>query len=66
MKKLSLVLAAAVMACMLVSCAGVTHCKECDNEVYKDGYCEYHYALKVAKDTVSDAAQGLLDSVLGG
>lgn len=65
MKRFVVILGMAVMACMLVSCAGITHCKECDNEVYQDGYCEYHYALEVAKDTVSDAAQGLYESVFG-
>ena len=65
MKRLMILVASLAAVACLTAC-GPSHCKECDNEVYKDGYCEYHYALKVAKDTVSDAAQGLLDSVLGG
>lgn len=65
MKKMTMILAAAMMLCVLTSCAGVTHCKECDDEVYQDGYCKYHYALRVAKDTVDDAAKDLYDSVFG-
>lgn len=66
MKKIIFCLAASLMVCMLASCAGITHCKECDKEVYQDGYCEYHYILNTAKDTVDDAAHELYDSVFGG
>ena len=31
------------------------HCKECDDEVYQDGYCQYHYTINAAKDAVDDA-----------
>ena len=53
--------------CSLTAC-GSSHCKEegGENEVYEDGYCEYHYALDVAKDAVGDAAGDLMDSLLGG
>lgn len=62
MKKIMMALALMVI---MTGCAGLTHCKECDDEVYKKGYCEYHYALNVAKDTVDEAAKGLFDKIFG-
>ncbi len=55
-KKILAVLAlGAVMMTALVSCGS---CKEdgCDEEVYKDGYCELHYGLKEAGDALEDLA----------
>lgn len=60
MKKFAIVLAALVMTLALAAC-GSSHCKECDNEVYQDGYCEYHYALHQAENMLG----GLADSILG-
>ena len=65
MKKLTILVASLAAVACLTAC-GPSHCKECDNEVYKDGYCEYHYALNVAKDVVGDAANDLMDSITGG
>ena len=60
MKKIGIMmvpLAMLVMDMGLTGC-GSSKCKEedCDKEVYKDGCCEYHYALNVAGEIVSDAA----------
>ena len=67
MQKIGVFAAVLAMAISLTAC-GSSHCKEegCENEVYEDGYCEYHYALNVAKDAVGDAAGDLMDSILGG
>ena len=65
MKRLMILVASLAAVACLTAC-GPSHCKECDNEVYKDGYCEYHYALNVAQDVVGDAANDLLDSLMGG
>lgn len=63
MKKLMVLMVSLAALATLTAC-GSSHCKECDKEVYKDGYCEYHYALNVAQDLVDDAANGLLDSLM--
>ena len=65
MKKIATVSAALVLMFSLAAC-GPQHCKECDREVYKDGYCEYHYALNVASEVVDGAAQEVFDSIFGG
>ena len=59
MKKMAALVMALILALACTACSN--KCKECDNEVYKDGYCEYHYALKVA----GDAVDGLVDSIFG-
>lgn len=64
MKKLMVLMLSLAAVASLAACS--SHCKECDNEVYKDGYCEYHYALNVAQDVVGDAANDLMDSLMGG
>lgn len=64
MKKMMALIAALALAVSLTACGG--HCKSCDQPVYKDGYCEYHYALNVAQDVVGDAANDLMDSIMGG
>ena len=67
MKKIGILLAALVMAVSLTACGSSTcQVEGCGNEVYEDGYCEYHYALNVAGEMVSDAAGDLLDSIMGG
>lgn len=45
----------------LVGC-GFT-CKEpgCDSEIYKEGYCKYHYGLKSAGDVVDAIGDGIMD-----
>ena len=67
MKKLAIVLTTFTMMLTLTAC-GSSQCQAegCENEVYQDGYCEYHYALEVAKDTVSSAANDVLNSIFGG
>ena len=56
-------LAILTLAASLTACG--SKCKSCDEPVYKDGYCEYHYALNVAQDVVDDAAQDALDALFG-
>ena len=58
MKRVLVLLLAALLVFALSAC-GSSHCKECDREVYKDGYCEYHYALNTAGDIVNDALGSL-------
>lgn len=64
-RKLAFVLAVATLACSIVGCAGLTHCKECDDEIYKEGYCEYHYDLKNAKDKIDEIGKDL-HGIFGG
>lgn len=72
MKRLFALISAAIMVMSLVACGGITHCKECDDEIYKDGYCQYHYtvykakdAIDSAKDAVDSAAKGIFDKIVG-
>lgn len=65
MKKGMVFLTAALLACILASCARIAHCKECDDAVYRDGYCQYHYTLHSAKETVDSAAKGIYNSIFG-
>ncbi|MGN0507249.1 MAG: hypothetical protein ACI4FZ_11865 [Lachnospiraceae bacterium] len=60
-KKISLLLLGAILACCLAGCAGLTHCKECDDEVYKDGYCKYHYEINAAKEKIDDLGKDVFD-----
>ena len=63
MKKMMTLIAILTLAASLTACG--SKCKSCDEPVYKDGYCEYHYALNVAQDVVDDAAQDALDTLFG-
>ena len=60
-KKLALVLAIVTIACSLVACAGITHCKECEDKVYEDGYCKYHYELNKVKEEVDSLGKDVFD-----
>ena len=67
MKKGIAILMGMMAAVSLTACGSSTcQVEGCENEVYEDGYCEYHYALNVAGEMVSDAAGDLLDSIMGG
>ena len=61
MKKIVALIAALTLTACLAACGG--HCKSCDRPVYKDGYCEYHYAMETAQDMVNDAAQDVLNGL---
>lgn len=65
MKKAAVFLVMLLMAGSLGACGEPSHCKECDDEVYKDGYCQYHYALNVLKEAVDDTAKEVYDSLFG-
>ena len=65
MKKLLVLFVGLMMIFSLVACAGVTHCKECDDEAYQDGYCKYHYSVNSVKDEVDKTAKGIYDSIFG-
>ncbi|MBP3380433.1 MAG: hypothetical protein J6K77_06190 [Ruminococcus sp.] len=51
----------ALGAVMLTALVGCGTCKEdgCDEEVYKDGYCEVHYTLHAAGEALEDLADQL-------
>ena len=51
-KKIAAVVLLATMAFSLSACSFSNTCKAsgCDEEVYKNGYCEYHYILDVGGD----------------
>lgn len=61
MKKMMALIAALVLTAGMTACG--SHCKSCDQKVYRDGYCEYHYALNTARDLVGDAARDALDTL---
>lgn len=61
MKKVCTLLVIMLMFIALTACGGVTHCKDCDDKVYKDGYCQYHYALH----SIDDTAKSAFDSLFG-
>ena len=63
MKKMMTLIAVLALAATVVACG--SKCKSCDEPVYKDGYCEYHYALNTAQDIVDGAAQDALDALFG-
>lgn len=65
MKKLLILLTAVVMIMSLTACGGITQCKDCGDDIYKDGYCQYHYTLHQAQDSVDSAAKGIFDIILG-
>lgn len=72
MKKVLALFTAFILAISLTACAGITHCKDCNDEIYKDGYCQYHYtvhqtkdAIDSAKDAVDSAAKGIFDKITG-
>lgn len=56
MKKKVLCLFMALMAVLQLTACGSNTCKEsgCDDEVYEEGYCKYHYYLKTGSDTLKD------------
>lgn len=60
-RKISLILAVVTLVCSLVGCAGLTHCKECEDEIYKDGYCKYHYEINNVKNEVDKIGKDIFD-----
>ena len=66
MKKFLFVLTM-VMVIMAASACGIVSCKAdgCSDEVYKDGYCKYHYTVSTAKNEIDNLGKGLFDSLIG-
>lgn len=49
-----------LLSAMLSACSFTPNCKanDCDEEVYRDGYCKYHYYLKNGEETLKDIING--------
>ena len=60
-KKLALLMAVLTVAFSLVACSGITHCKQCDDKVYEDGLCKYHYEVNSVKEKVDSVGKDLFD-----
>lgn len=56
MKKRALSLFVAFIAVLQLTACSSDTCKEsgCDDEIYKDGYCKYHYYLNAGSDVLKD------------
>lgn len=55
MKKIFVLLLTVVMALTMTACSSKCKASGCNEKVYKDGYCEVHYAINV----VGSALDGL-------
>lgn len=60
-----MLITATIMLFSLSACSGASHCKKCDDKVYKDGYCKYHYSKQALEDTIDSEAKGLFDKFFG-
>lgn len=62
MKKTGLLLLVTLLLALALSGCGNT-CKEegCDDEVYQDGYCKYHYTMH----NVDETAKGVFNGIFG-
>lgn len=60
-RKISLLLLAVTLVAGMAGCAGSKHCKECDDEVYEEGYCKYHYEINVVKNKVDELGKEIYD-----
>lgn len=58
-KKLGLLVLAMSLLLTLGAC-GVVVCKEsgCNDEVYQDGYCKYHYTINAVDSAAKDVFDG--------
>ena len=56
MKKRILSLFIALITVSQFTACGLFSCKEsgCDDEVYEDGYCKYHYYINAGRDILKD------------
>ena len=62
-KKVMAAIAAAGLLLSLSAC-GSKHCKAqgCDDEVYKDGYCQYHFTLHAVDSAAKDVFNTLFSN----
>ena len=57
MKKRALSLFVALIAVLqLMACSLINTCREsgCDDEIYEEGYCKYHYYINAGSDILKD------------
>lgn len=59
--KRKLIVVTLLLSIMLSACSFQQTCKvsDCDDEIYQDGYCKYHYYLKNGEDTLKDIINAL-------
>ena len=55
-----------ILSLLMMSC-GVSHCKEkeCKSELYKEGYCKYHYYTNFAEEAADVVSDGIKDIING-
>ena len=60
-RKISLLVIICMLSILSLVGCGFT-CKEpgCDSEVYKEGYCQYHYGVKSAGEVVDAIGDGIM------
>ena len=64
-KKMTLAISLLALLC-LTSCAPADCIAEgCNDEIYKENYCKYHYTLEVAKTEIDKAGKELFDGIFG-
>ncbi len=57
MKKRALSLFVALIAVLqFMACSLINTCREsgCDDEIYEEGYCKYHYYINAGSDFLKD------------
>ena len=66
MKKQLFILILAVTMIILSACAE-SNCKVdgCNDEIYEDGYCKYHYTLNVTKEVIDETAKNAFNRIFG-
>ena len=66
MKKSLAILLSAITILSLASCASKT-CKVegCEDEVYEDGYCKYHYTINHAKEELDNLGKEIFNKIDG-
>ena len=64
MRKIGLIGVILALGVGLTACGPKT-CVECDDEVYKDGLCEYHYEMEQIRKELDDTAKDFYDMIFG-
>jgi len=63
MKKFIALLLAAVLPLSLCACKKTCKSEGCEDEATQEGYCDYHYAMKKAKDGLDKLGQDIYNAL---
>jgi len=63
MKRLSIYAIIIAVLCILSACSPNCKAEGCEDEIYQDDYCQYHYVVNTAKNEIDKLGKDIFNGI---